>query len=229
MGTKGLGIDDERTADPESAGDPPRPGPRPAPPGAATPGGDPDDAPGRPARPDNPLLTPPVPDGPGSLDGSGFGGSVAADADPAWSRIDAAWTLPADPRAAAHARAFTTGTLRAWARNGRIAADPAALDDIILIVDELITNAVVHGSGAVRLHLTLRGAPTAPVLHGEITDDDPVLPAVQSPTPSAPPVLDWSEDGRGLLLVTALATAYGTCPHPPGKTVWFTRTLNPRT
>ncbi|RFU39276.1 ATP-binding protein [Actinomadura logoneensis] len=137
------------------------------------------------------------------------------------------WTLTAEPRAAADARALTTGRLRDWARLGRIAAEPGEIDDITLIVDELITNAVVHGRGTVRLLLTLDGAPTAPVLLGEITDDDPALPPVpRGPVPE-PPVLDWSEDGRGLLLVTALATDYGTRPRPPGKTVWFTRALKP--
>lgn len=141
---------------------------------------------------------------------------------------DAAWTLAAGPRAAARARALTTRSLRDWARLGRIAADPAEIDDVILIVDELITNAVVHGCGTVRLRLALDGAPAAPVLLGEITDDDPALPDVPpGRVPEPPPVLDWSEDGRGLLLVTALATDYGTRPRPPGKTVWFTRDLHP--
>lgn len=39
----------------------------------------------------------------------------------------------------------------------------------------------------------------------------------------------WSteEDGRGLLLVEALADAWGTRPTASGKTVWFTLLLTP--
>jgi hypothetical protein len=59
-------------------------------------------------------------------------------------------------------------------------------------------------------------------LIGEVGDAAPSVPRV----PSGPPrVLDWSEAGRGLLLVAALATEFGARPGPSGKTVWFTRHL----
>ncbi|MBT2212202.1 MULTISPECIES: ATP-binding protein [Actinomadura] len=127
----------------------------------------------------------------------------------------AAWELDADTRAASHARALTGRALRDWQ-----VTDPADVDDIILIVDELVTNAIVHGTGPVRLTLTLDG----PALTGEIGDNDPAAPAA----PGGPPrVLDWAEAGRGLLLVTALATEFGAHPDGTGKTVWFTRLLTP--
>ncbi|MFB4310338.1 ATP-binding protein [Actinomadura sp. GTD37] len=121
---------------------------------------------------------------------------------------DAAWDLPAQAHAASRARDLTARTLRDWH-----VTDPA---DIVLMVDELVTNAVVHGTGPVRLALRLDGA----LLTAEVSDAHPAAPAV----PGGPPrVLDWSEAGRGLLLVAALATAFGARPRPPGKTVWFTR------
>ncbi|TDD58372.1 ATP-binding protein, partial [Actinomadura darangshiensis] len=129
----------------------------------------------------------------------------------------AAWELAAEARAASRARDLTTRTLRAWNVTGT-----GDVDDIVLIVDELVTNAVVHGTGPVRLALRLDDAPGGASVAGEIGDGHPAAPGV----PDGPPrVLDWSEAGRGLLLVAALATDFGARPAPSGKTVWFTRRL----
>ncbi|MEU5991188.1 ATP-binding protein [Spirillospora sp. NPDC047418] len=130
----------------------------------------------------------------------------------------AAWDLPAEARAASRARDLTARTLRGWH-----VTDPASggdIADVVLMVDELVTNAVVHGAGPVRLALRLDGT----LLTAEVSDAHPAAPAV----PGGPPrVLDWAEAGRGLLLVAALATDFGARPRPPGKTVWFTRHLTP--
>ncbi|HEY1319828.1 MAG TPA: ATP-binding protein, partial [Streptosporangiaceae bacterium] len=56
---------------------------------------------------------------------------------------------------------------------------------------------------------------TAREIIAEITDDNPQLPQRTLPAPAG-------ENGRGLTLVDALASAWGTSPSSTGKTVWFT-------
>jgi anti-sigma regulatory factor (Ser/Thr protein kinase) len=131
----------------------------------------------------------------------------------------AAWDLPAQPLAAARARDLTARTLRGWH-----VTDPDDTADIVLMVDELVTNAVVHGTGPVHLALRLDAGPAGPLLTAEVGDADPAAPTGPA---APPPVLDWAEAGRGLLLVAALATDHGVRPSPPGKTVWFTRRTAP--
>ncbi|WP_433323299.1 ATP-binding protein [Spirillospora sp. CA-294931] len=150
----------------------------------------------------------------GRAHGGAPGGAAHEDtADDPGASSHAAWELQPETRAASRARTLTAATLRGWRM-----IQPADLDDVVLMVDELITNAVVHGAGPVRLRLSLRGAR----LLAEVTDDAPGSPLVPG---AAPGVLDWSEQGRGLLLVTALATEFGVRPGRPGKTVWFSRLL----
>ncbi|TDB86902.1 ATP-binding protein [Actinomadura sp. 7K534] len=148
----------------------------------------------------------------GALD-AGAGTGAPQEADTAAANT-AAWDLPAGPRAPAAARALTARALRGW----RV-TDPGDIGDVVLMVGELVTNAVVHGTGPVRLTLRLDGRD----LRAEIGDTAPALPAAPAP----PAVPDWSEAGRGLLLVAALATDHGARPEETGKTVWFTRLLNP--
>ena len=121
----------------------------------------------------------------------------------------ACWDLRAGPRAAAIARELTRTTLRRW----RI-TESAGVADIILMVDELVTNAVTHGSGPVRLRLSIAGSRVS----GEVTDAGPRFPEPGRPGPDA-------EAGRGLLLVTALADEFGVVPGGHGKIVWFTLTV----
>ena len=86
--------------------------------------------------------------------------------------------------------------------------------DAELLVSELVTNAVVHGRDAITLRVNVHPPGIGIAVHDR-GDADVEMPP-DPPDPSRP-------GGRGLLIVRALATAWGVTPSdpPPGKTVWF--------
>ncbi|MFE9450993.1 SpoIIE family protein phosphatase [Streptomyces sp. NPDC006739] len=114
------------------------------------------------------------------------------------------WTVWRVPEAARHARRFSRRTLRGW----HVPAD--ALDTALLVVSELVTNALVHTGGPVRLDLTLLDHR----LRVAVADASPR-------TPVQPPDIGWeATGGRGILLVEAVSAAWGTVPAGGGKQVW---------
>ncbi|WP_442819042.1 SpoIIE family protein phosphatase [Streptomyces sp. NBC_01235] len=114
------------------------------------------------------------------------------------------WTVWRVPEASRHARRFTRRTLRAWG------ITDAAADAALLVVSELVTNALVHTDGQVRLDLTLMNQR----LRVAVTDTSPR-------TPVKPTNLGWeATGGRGILLVEAMSDAWGTVPVSGGKQVW---------
>ena len=123
---------------------------------------------------------------------------------PAAPLSSAATTLRPEPQAVAAARRFVNKTLTQWGHPGHV--DPACL-----LVSEILTNAVRHARAPIglRLHHTARE------ITAEITDDSTHLPHRRLPGPD-------DESGRGLMLVDALASEWGTRPAETGKTVWFT-------
>ncbi|MFJ8106176.1 SpoIIE family protein phosphatase [Streptomyces sp. NPDC096132] len=114
------------------------------------------------------------------------------------------WTVWRVPEAARQARRFTRRTLRSWGVPGD------AMDTALLVVSELVTNALVHTDGRVRLDLTLIDER----LRVALTDASPR-------TPVKPTSLGWeATGGRGILLVEAVSEAWGTLPVSGGKQVW---------
>ncbi|MEU1050435.1 anti-sigma regulatory factor (Ser/Thr protein kinase) [Streptomyces ambofaciens] len=82
------------------------------------------------------------------------------------------------------------------------------VDDVLLTVSELVTNAHIHGRSNARLVMTWDGR----CLHITVHDD-----STAEPTPREP-----SRDrlgGRGMLLVDALADDWEVRPCPHGKSV----------
>ncbi|MEU9043758.1 MULTISPECIES: ATP-binding protein [unclassified Kitasatospora] len=88
------------------------------------------------------------------------------------------------------------------------------LDSGRLVVSELVTNAVLHGTPAgylIYLALDVDSTRLRVEVHDARRDDEPVLSA---------PGLD-DETGRGLQLLKSLASKWGCCPREPrGKIVW---------
>ncbi|MDX2695874.1 SpoIIE family protein phosphatase [Streptomyces ipomoeae] len=113
------------------------------------------------------------------------------------------WTVWRVPQAVGHARRYTRRVLRAWGVE-------AEADAVLLVVSELVTNALVHTDGKVRLDLTL----LADRLRVAVADASPR-------TPRKPPSIGWeATGGRGILLVEAMSSAWGTVPVSGGKQVW---------
>ncbi|MFJ6579545.1 ATP-binding protein [Streptomyces sp. NPDC091368] len=121
--------------------------------------------------------------------------------------------LSATPRGARLARLLTVHQLTAWGWPPACATAESAA----LVVAELAANAVTHGRAKGRgFRLTLAVA-DAGTLRIEVTDPR----GDRAPQLPPPPPAPLAESGRGLLLVDALATGWGTAPYPPsGKTVW---------
>lgn len=121
------------------------------------------------------------------------------------------------PRGARLARRLVSHRLHEWGHPYNTTAN----DTVTLLAAELTANAVRHGhipgrDFHVRLTVDADADADATTIRIEVTDTRTErIPALASPTPDA-------EAGRGLLLVAALATHWGTTPRvaAPGKTVW---------
>ncbi|MBT3153996.1 SpoIIE family protein phosphatase [Streptomyces sp. CHD11] len=116
--------------------------------------------------------------------------------------------LPADPAVVAEARRTATRQLTRW-----------GLEELVLttelIVSELVTNAIRHASGPVRLRLIHERA-----LVCEVRDGGATAPHLRHPRA-------MDEGGRGLLLVSQLAQRWGTRFVPEGKIIWAEQSLTP--
>jgi sigma-B regulation protein RsbU (phosphoserine phosphatase) len=113
-------------------------------------------------------------------------------------------TLPAVDRSPATARRTVHEVLTG-------AGLEVMLDDALLLVSELVTNAVVHAGTELELHITI-GPGRARI---EVVDYGPGLPIRQGD----PHVT--REGGRGIFLLDALAEEWGTRHFAGGKSVWF--------
>ncbi len=119
--------------------------------------------------------------------------------------LTATISVPAYPPAVSEARGWAARTLAEWD------LPPDQAPDILLVVSELVTNAVLHGQAPIDLRLSYMGRE----LIIEVADRS-----------AAPPrrlrTLPEDERGRGLHLVASLSSRWGTRPTRTGKTVWCT-------
>ncbi|HEU4811626.1 MAG TPA: SpoIIE family protein phosphatase [Nocardioides sp.] len=115
-------------------------------------------------------------------------------------------TFAADERSVSEARRFVRGMLESWG-----ASD--LTETVVLLVSELVTNAVVHAGTPARLQVTLDGES----VRVEVEDQHPSrgLPMVAEVPP------DDYERGRGLLITATLASAWGVEYTSTSKRVWL--------
>ncbi|MEU9095414.1 ATP-binding protein [Streptomyces sp. NPDC048428] len=117
----------------------------------------------------------------------------------------------ATPGARPPRRSFAREALVDWACG-------VDVDDVLLCVSELAINALVHGvppGRGFRLHLCWErgGGGRLRVEMHDSGDGEVPTGRHSEPGPDA-------EGGRGLLLVSALADAWGAVERSPGKVVW---------
>ena len=120
--------------------------------------------------------------------------------------METAFRLPSTPRSAATARRETRSFIPGL---------PIDAEAALLIVSELVANAIQHGTGPIDVRLAWDGR----ALQIEVSDGDPGIERVTLTPPSA-----RYDHGRGLALTDRLATDWGTRPNVVGKTVWATVT-----
>ncbi|MEU9887844.1 ATP-binding protein [Sphaerisporangium sp. NPDC051011] len=114
------------------------------------------------------------------------------------------WDLPCEPAIVGQARRVVRDTCNGWAVPAELA------DDLVLVVSELVGNAVVYGRPPVRLSLWS-------------TEED-LCVRVTDHGPEDPRRLELSLEaihGRGLTIVETLADRWGVVhTSDDGKTVW---------
>jgi len=105
------------------------------------------------------------------------------------------------------ARAWTGTHLDAWGIGHH--------EDSLLVISELVANAISHGAGPVHVHLRFRW----PTLRVEVSDTGGGTVRRRRPQPMA-------TSGRGLMLVERFADAWGVRDQGDrGKTVWAELTV----
>ncbi len=132
-------------------------------------------------------------------------------------------SLPGNPLAPAAARRFVRAALADWTELGVPAAagiTDRLADDAVLLVSELVTNAVVHAGTAVELLCRLDevgAGESTDTLVIEVADHHPSR-AVRGEQGTPPP--GTPEYGRGLHLVATLSDSWGITYRTGTKTVW---------
>ncbi|WP_425555407.1 SpoIIE family protein phosphatase [Kitasatospora kazusensis] len=116
------------------------------------------------------------------------------------------WKLPSEPTSVSKARELACGWLL-------VRGMDELVDTTELLVSELVTNALRHGRGEIRLRL-LRDR----TVMCEVWDDGYAQPRQRR-------AQETDEGGRGLQLVSLLAERWGSRRTPNGKIVWFELTL----
>ncbi|WP_128376953.1 SpoIIE family protein phosphatase [Streptomyces cavernae] len=121
-------------------------------------------------------------------------------------------SLPGTPLAPSAARRFLRAALADWTELGIEGLGGLLAADAVVVVSELVTNAVVHAGTDIELQCRLD---EDELLVIEVCDHHPSRTVRDEAGP-----YDSAEYGRGLRLVAALADSWGITYRPGSKTVW---------
>jgi anti-sigma regulatory factor (Ser/Thr protein kinase) len=113
------------------------------------------------------------------------------------------WETDPPPEAVPHTRERVSVVLAEWGLTGE------SVEPTLLVVTELLSNAIDHAHGPVRLSVELADE----AVHVEVRDATPDPPRLQPPDPTR-------ARGRGVHLVDALSLRWGWREDLPGKVVW---------
>lgn len=132
-------------------------------------------------------------------------GSLADEPVPEGAQV-ATHEVPADLRGVGAARCFLNATLAGWD------VDEDTVDTAVLCLSEVVTNAVIHTDGGCEVRVVL--------------DDGVLSTAVRdggraTTCPSERAAEPLAVHGRGLHLVDAMTSRWGSDLDPSGMTVWF--------
>ncbi|QKV91263.1 SpoIIE family protein phosphatase [Streptomyces sp. NA02950] len=116
------------------------------------------------------------------------------------------WDLPSDPAVVANARSLAVRQLAEWGLDGLVPTTE-------LIVSELVTNAIRHGTGPIRLRLIRHD-----MLICEVADTSNTSPRLRHARTT-------DEGGRGLFLVAQMTRRWGTRYTEGGKLIWAEQDL----
>jgi two-component sensor histidine kinase len=121
------------------------------------------------------------------------------------------WIVPASAAVVPVCRVRVTAQLRFWGQY----LDRETAETLMLLVTELVTNAVEHGGGS---QFELGVAVRPGEVFVALADASPGEPAIRHADTG-------DESGRGMFLVSVLAKDWGIEHHRSGKEVWLTLRL----
>lgn len=114
------------------------------------------------------------------------------------------FALPPAPTSPREARVRAARELEEW-------GDADARHAVLLLISELVTNAVIHARSTVTVDL-------------DVTDEGPVLVRVHDESTIRPTARGPQSDvpgGRGMHLLESLAARWGVEASGSGKSIWF--------
>lgn len=120
-------------------------------------------------------------------------------------RLCAEWAFSDRPSVLAEARCAVATRARSWS----VVAPGGDLDDLVMVANELLTNALEHARSGAVVRMTLERDTLEVAVRDRCAD--PPRRQTFSPTASR---------GRGLQVVEALSDEWGWAPHDDGKVVW---------